>query len=203
MSRMQRAFLAGLIAGTLVLAAALAVLWWRAAVPEPPPVLGTAPGFELTDQHGRTVGSDELRGRPLVLDFVFTRCVAVCPAMSAQMERLREDRPEDADFHRVSITLDPEHDTPDVLRRYAAKRGAPDDWLFLTAAEQETTVSLARDGFHLAVETDTGDPANPIVHSTRFVLIDGEGRIRGYYDALTPEAMAELRRDLGVLLSIG
>ncbi len=203
MSRMQRAFLAGLIAGTLVLAAALGTLWWRAATPEPLPVLGTTPGFELTDQHGRTVRSDDLRGRPLVLDFVFTRCVAVCPAMSAQMERLRDGLPEDADFRRVSITLDPEHDTPKVLRRYAAKRGAPEDWLFLTAESQETTVSLAGDGFHLAVETDTGDPANPIVHSTRFVLIDGQGRIRGYYDALTPEDMEELKGDLRALISAG
>jgi protein SCO1/2 len=138
------------------------------------------------------VSLEELLDRPVVLDFVFTRCVAVCPAMTAQMERLARGLPEGS-FRRVSITLDPEHDTPEVLRRYAEKRGAPEDWLFLTADDQQTTVELARDGFHLAVQTDTGDPANPIVHSTRFVLIDAGGRIRGYYDALTPEEMEELR----------
>ena len=200
MSTTARGILLALIAATLVLAAALAALLWLRGRPAPPPDLGAAPAFELTDHRNRKVSLDDLRGTPVVLDFVFTRCVAVCPAMSAQMERLRRDLPEDARFTRVSITLDPEHDTPEVLRRYAAKRSAPEDWLFLTAERQETTVTLAREGFHLAVQTDTGDPANPIVHSTRFVLIDGEGRIRGYYDALTPEEMEELRGDLGVIL---
>lgn len=195
MSAIARSVLLGLVAATLALAVALGCLWWLRSRPVPPPDLGAAPAFELTDQAGRRVRLDDLRGRPAVLDFVFTRCVAVCPAMTAQMERVARGLPEGS-FRRVSITLDPEHDTPEVLRRYAEQRSAPADWLFLTAEDQETTVTLARDGFHLAVQTDTGDPANPIVHSTRFVLIDAGGRIRGYYDALTPEDMEELRRDL-------
>lgn len=171
--------------------------------PEPPPDYGPAPAFELTDQHGETVRLSDLAGRPVVLDFIFTRCVAVCPAMSAQMERIERGLPEESGddaFTKISITLDPDHDTRGVLADYAAKRGAPKNWLFLRSEEQETVVALARDGYKLAVEVDTGDPANPIIHSTRFVLIDAEGQIRGWYDSLTPEDMAELGRDLGALL---
>lgn len=178
----------------------IAVGGWKFWVPEPPPDYGAAPNFELVDQNGETVSLSDLAGRPVVLDFIFTRCVAVCPVMSAQMERVGRSLPEGASFTKVSISLDPEHDTREVLAEYAGKRGAPADWHFLTADAQETTVSLARDGYKLAVQVNTGDPANPIVHSTRFVLIDAEGHIRGWYDSLTPEDMGNLERDLGTLL---
>ena len=170
-----------------------------APAPEPPPVLGEAPGFQLLGRHGSPVTLDDLRGEPFVLAFVFTRCVAVCPAMTAQMERLGRSLPAGEEPVLVSVTLDPEHDTPEVLAEYAALRGAPESWLFLTAEDRETTVRLAREGFKLPVEVDTGDPQNPIVHSTRLVLVDAEGRIRGYYDALDPEAMEVLERDLRAL----
>jgi len=184
----------------------IAVGGWRFWAPEPPPDYGAAPDFELVDQNGETVSLSDLAGRPVVLDFIFTRCVAVCPVMSAQMERVGRgllegpDEPDGTRFTKVSISLDPEHDTQEVLAEYAAKRGAPEGWHFLTADAQETTVSLARDGYKLAVQVNTGDPANPIVHSTRFVLIDAEGHIRGWYDSLTPEDMEKLGRDLGTLL---
>lgn len=194
---------ATLLAPTLLVAALLTAGGCALRPPEPPPDYGAAPDFELVDQNGRTVGPSDLAGRPVVLDVIFTRCVAVCPVMSAQMERIGRGLPEGADgdsFARVSITLDPDHDTREVLADYAAKRGAPEDWLFLRADSQEATVTLVREGYKLAVDVDTGDPANEIVHSTRFVLIDAQGHIRGWYDALTPEDMEELKRDLGTLL---
>ena len=95
----------------------------------------------------------------------------------------------------VSISVDPKHDTPEVLDTWAHKYGAGPGWHFLTG-DTKTIYSLASDGFLLAV--DPGPPPNvaatspPIVHSSRFVLVDGEGRIRGYYDAFDKEALAQL-----------
>ena len=167
---------------------------------QPPPVLGDAPQWQLTNRDGRTVSSADLAGAPYVVDFIFTRCVAICPAMTAQMERVTRGLPEGSEIKLVSISLDPAHDTPEVLEEFAAKRHAPDSWLFLTGADQQRMFDLSQKGFKLAATLVPDDPTQPIVHSTRFVLVDGEGRIRGYYDSLEPEAMDKLRDDLRTLL---
>jgi len=189
--------LPGPLVGALI---ALSLLAGACAHREPPPVLGDAPTWQLTNRDGRTVSSADLAGAPYVVDFVFTRCVAICPAMTAQMERVTRGLPEGTEIKLVSISLDPEHDTPEVLEGFAAKRHAPDSWLFLTGADQEAMFDLSQEGFKLAATLNPDDPAQPIVHSTRFVLVDGEGKIRGYYDSLEPEAMDTLREDLRTLL---
>ncbi len=167
---------------------------------QPPPVLGDAPSWQLTNRDGRTVSSTELAGAPYVVDFVFTRCVAICPAMTAQMERVTRDLPEGTEVKLVSFSLDPEHDTPDVLQAFAAKRHAPDSWLFLTGTDQQQMFDLSEKGFKLSATLNRDDPAQPIIHSTRLVLVDAQGKIRGYYDSLEAEAMDKLRDDLGTLL---
>jgi protein SCO1/2 len=101
------------------------------------------------------------------------------------------------DVRLVSFTVDPDYDTPEVLARYASSFSAPGRWLFLTGGTEEMH-RLSREGFKLAVDA-SGNPANaaePILHSTRFVLVDGEGRIRGYYEAFDEEAMKRLERDV-------
>lgn len=187
--------------GTLL---AISLLAGACAHRQPPPVLGDAPTWQLTNRDGRTVSSADLAGAPYVVDFIFTRCVAICPAMTAQMERvtrgLPEGTPGGSEVKLVSISLDPEHDTPEVLEEFAAKRHAPDSWLFLTGADQQKMFDLSQEGFKLAATLVPDDPTQPIVHSTRFVLVDGEGHIRGYYDSLEPEAMDKLREDLRTLL---
>ena len=194
----------GLLWGALVaaiLAVAAGVLFQRLERPEPPPVLGQVPPFSLTERSGRTVARDDLAGRPWIADFIFTRCAASCPAMTARMARLRRELPEGS-ARFVSFTVDPAHDTPEALARYAASFGAGLDWLFLTGSEADLH-RLSRDGFKLAVDAapppGTATPEEPILHSTRFVLVDGRGRIRGYYDGFDEESMAKLRRDLGAL----
>lgn len=192
----------GLIWGVLV--AALAVVGLLAVRGfggrgEPPPVLGTVTAFSLVDQGGRPLGSAELAGGPWVANLVFTRCVLVCPRMTAAMARLDRRLPRDG-VRLVSVSVDPAHDTPEVLAAFAAKYGASERWSFLTG-EPGAIRALAREGFKLGVAEIAGeaDPGLAITHSDRFVLVDAEGRVRGYYDPFDPASIARLGRDLAAL----
>jgi protein SCO1/2 len=168
---------------------------------EPPPVLGQVPAFALVERSGRALEDDDLRGRPWVADFIFTRCAGACPAMTARMAALRREAPEDVAM--VSFTVDPAHDTPETLARYAERVGAAGDWLFVTG-DRDTLYRLAIEGFKLGVEEvppeqrgDGGD--GPFLHSSHFVLVDRANRVRGYYDSTDDEALARLRRDLAAV----
>jgi cytochrome oxidase Cu insertion factor (SCO1/SenC/PrrC family) len=160
--------------------------------------LGAVPSFRLTERSGRTVSRDDLLGAPWVASFVYTRCEGPCPMLTGRMASLAE-RAAKRDVRLVSISVDPEHDTPEALRAYAERYDAPPDrWLFLTG-ETEEIRRLVRDGFHLALaEASDGAGAHggPLTHSTRVVLVDGDGRIRRYYldgaDPWVDEVLADL-----------
>jgi protein SCO1/2 len=98
----------------------------------------------------------------------------------------------------VSISADPEKDTPEVLRQYAAKFGAGENWLFLTG-DKATIHELANKGFKLGVSED-GTAAEPITHSTKLVLIDQAGMIRGFYEGIGEDVSARLVADIERLL---
>ena len=189
-----------LVAALVAVAVATLVQWMRQ--PEPLPVYGKLPAFSLVNRDGRTIRLEDLAGAPWVADFIFTRCPASCPMMSARMARLdrnlSRDLPRDLDVHLVSISVDPAYDTPEVLERYSKKFQAPERWLFLTG-EREDVRRLSIEGFKLGLDMDpppgvTGP--EPILHSTRFVLVDGEGQIRGYYEAFDEASTEKLRSDL-------
>lgn len=115
------------------------------------------PSFDLTERSGRQVTRADLRGKVWIADFIWTRCPDACPVMSAQMAKLQADFADEPDLRLVSISVDPEYDTPTTLTRYAAAYGAdPDRWLFLTG-DKETIYRLVREGFKLAV----GSPDDP------------------------------------------
>jgi len=170
-----------------------------------PPVLYTLPPFELTERSGKKVTLDELRGRVWVVGFVFTTCQGPCPMMTSQMYLLQRrlgESPETAGAYEagrvglLTVSVDPEHDTPQVLSEYARLAHADASrWLFLTG-ERGAVWSLIRDGFKLPVEKDDTNPAMPIMHSQRLVLVDGAGRIRGFYESLDEEARQTLWRDV-------
>ncbi|HET9225072.1 MAG TPA: SCO family protein [Thermoanaerobaculia bacterium] len=196
MSAVRRKLIWGfLVVALLAVAAATAFQWLRR--PEPLPVYGQLPEFSLVNRDGRTIRLVDLEGKAWVADFVFTRCPASCPMMSARMARLERDLPEDLAVRLVSISVDPGHDTPEVLDAYAERFQAPDRWLFLTG-EKEAVRSLCVEGFKLGLDMEPapGMGPEPILHSTRFVLVDGEGRIRGYYEAFDESSMEKLRKDL-------
>jgi protein SCO1/2 len=165
--------------------------------PAAPPVLGEVPSFRLVERNGTPYGSAELRGHVWVADFIFTTCPDICPALTAQMRRLDELLPGDERPRRISITVDPTHDTPEVLRRYAAQHGVGSDWAFLTG-DRQAVASLVTDGFHLAF-ADDGPPTQPITHSDRLVLVDPALRIRGYYHGRLDEDLQRLVRDVRAL----
>ena len=156
------------------------------------PVLGQVPEFELTSQHDRLVHSDELSGKIWVADLIFTACSGPCLRMTSQMTRVQESMKEWDDFRMVSISVDPERDTPERLTWYAEQTLAdPDIWIFLTG-EMDVIRSLAVEGLKLVVEKEEGSAG--ILHSDRFVLVDDTGRIRGYYDGTDPDAVDEMIR---------
>jgi cytochrome oxidase Cu insertion factor (SCO1/SenC/PrrC family) len=160
------------------------------------PVYGEVPPFALTEASGRTVTRDDLLGKPWIADFIFTRCSGTCPVMASSMSGLHEEfakEPALSDLRFVSVSVDPEWDTPEVLRDYAKLCGAdPARWWFLTG-EYGDIHSLSQKGFHLGSGIDGG--TSEILHSTRFVLVDRQGRIRGYYDGTIPEEVQKLSKD--------
>ena len=194
---LRRGLIWGFLVAVLLVVAGAAVRQMLRR-PEPPPVLGEVPDFALTNRDGRVVRRADLAGAPWIADFIFTRCGASCPMMSLRMAKLERELPRDLGVRFVSFSVDPEYDTPEVLERYAKKFQAPERWLFLTG-EREDIRRLSIEGFKLGLDMDpppgvTGP--EPILHSTRFVLVDGEGRIRGYYEAFDEASTEKLRRDL-------
>jgi cytochrome oxidase Cu insertion factor (SCO1/SenC/PrrC family) len=159
---------------------------------------GKVPPFQLTNQEGRAYGSTNLKGKIWIADFIFTMCPGPCPMISSRMSELQKPL-ENTDVHLVSFSVDPEHDTPAILRGYAEKLQAkPQRWDFLTGSKT-VIYDLSRNGFKLAVADGVTQNGTP-VHSTRVVLIDRAGEIRGYYDATAPDAVTKLLADTNHLL---
>ncbi len=164
----------------------------------PLPSYGTVPSFELTNQDAEPFGSQQLSGKIWIADFIFTSCPGPCPIISTRMSELQKPLVKSG-VHLVSFTVDPEKDTPEVLRVYADKlRKEPLRWDFVTGPSA-TITSLSCDGFKLALSEGEQPESGPI-HSTRFVLVDRRGTIRGYYDALAPDAVTKLLADTTHLL---
>ncbi len=167
-----------------------------------PKVLGRAPTFVLKDQKGVSFGSDDLSGQAWIANFMFTRCPTTCPVQTAKLKTVQEQLPKDGKagpIHIVSFTVDPEHDTPAVLDKYATTAGADGKvWKFLTGPVEALRGAISRDGFKLAVEIDKENPGN-IQHSPFFVLVDAYMRIRGLYDSGSEDAVKMLMADIGAL----
>ncbi|MEM9290916.1 MAG: SCO family protein [Acidobacteriota bacterium] len=166
------------------------------------PIYGELPSFELVNTQGDLVSLETLKGKPFIADFVFTRCQGTCPVLSRKMAQLQSRLPQPPPVRFLSFSVDPDHDTPEVLAEYAESLGAGPDWWFLSG-DRERTYDLIRRGFKLGVsqaEESPSSAAEPIVHSTRFVLVDSESRIRGYYEAFEPEKLDQLLLDLEQLL---
>jgi protein SCO1 len=159
---------------------------------------GTVPSFQFINQSGQPFGSAQLAGKIWIADFIYTTCPGPCPMISSRMSELQKPL-EKTDVHLVSFSVDPEKDTPQVLRGYAEKLHAqPGQWDFLTGPKSGI-YKVSHDGFKLAV-SDGSDMQGIPVHSTRMVLVDRRGEIRGYYDATEPEAITKLLADMNHLL---
>lgn len=193
-----------LVAAALVIVvstAAIAMLRRKVELPR----YGQVPGFTLSDGAGQPFGTQQLDGHVWVADFIFTTCPEICPRMTEEMSRLQTwliNRGLDGGVRLLSVSVDPDRDTPEKLRAYAHQFHArPDTWTFVTGPQQVIEDAVVR-GFKVAVsrEKDDSQDGFAIVHGTKFVLVDGKRQIRGYYDANDAASMAKLREDAQALV---
>jgi protein SCO1/2 len=173
----------------LAVAGALAACSRRPALP----VLGDIPRFDLIAQNGQPFDSRVLQGKIWVADFIYTTCPGPCPRMTSQMREVQDAVLAMPDVRLVSFSIDPANDTPPVLAAYAKlHRASPAIWYFLTGPIS-TLQTLDRDAFKL------GDIDGTLQHSIRFVLVDRQGRIRGYYDTSEASAISSVISDIRAL----
>lgn len=152
------------------------------------PVYRVVAPFTAVDQRGDTFTSSTLKGKYWIGSFFFSRCQTVCPALNRVQARIQREFGTKMSF--VSISSDPDYDTPDVLAAYAneyAQEGG--SWWFVRMPKDSMLV-VASQGFGLI------SPAEPEMHSTRFVLVDTAMQVRGFYDSEDTAAVAKLRADL-------
>jgi len=174
------------------------------------PDFGQLPSFALVDQEGKPFGSAEVHGKVWVADFIFTSCSDACPRLTARMRSL-QDRLDPAErIGLLSVTVDPERDTPEKLAEYARISGAHGSlWKFVTGSQREVERTVVN-GFHVAmgkVPVEASDDALhaqafEILHGDRLVLVDGRGRLRGYYVA-DDDGLRRILRDARSLAGRG
>ena len=158
------------------------------------PVIGGIPNFEFVDSEGRDVCLSTLKGKVWVADFIFTTCTMACPIMTGNMNIIHKKYKKNDDLRLVSISVYPEYDTPEVLKKYASQYEAnTDTWHFLTGNES-TVKEVIKDGFKI------GDYEDIIFHSEKFALVDRNGMIRAYYNGMKSEDMKKLKKDINNLL---
>ena len=160
--------------------------------------ISEVPAFTLTDQTGRIVTLADLKGKIWVANFIFTRCKGPCPLSTLRMaelnKRLARARKE---VQLISFTVDPDHDTPTVLTEYAKPSEAdPAHWQFLTGPSADINDIVVKGLLQPLAKEPDGTPA----HSTRFVIVDANGWLRGYQDSADPEVLQKLMIDLGDIL---
>ena len=169
----------------------------RRGNPQPqPPILLTLPDFKFINQAGEPFGSEQLRGKVWIANFIFTRCVLSCPVQTTPMATLQQQLAQSRgwqDIALVSFSVDPEHDTPQVLAEYGEGYDADfAHWRFLTG-ERSSIWDLSKNGFKLPVEERPMEVGLPLFHAPHLILVDQQLRIRGFYNGMTSEEFDQIR----------
>jgi protein SCO1/2 len=147
----------------------------------------------MTDAFGRPFTDKELNGKVWIVDFIYTNCPAECPRMSSRMHQMEDRTKGQMNVHLLSVSVDPDRDTPAVMREFAGRYGAPNDrWHFVTGDESSVHL-LAYQTFHV------GDVLGKIEHSTKFALLDKRRTVRGYYSSFSQEELSKMLTDIDVL----
>jgi protein SCO1/2 len=168
---------------------------------EPDTIYHEIPFWSFTNQDGKTVTQEDYDGKIYVADFIFTTCPTICPKMTTQMSllQLKLDNPAFNDIGYVSYTVDPEHDTPDVLKEYGNEHGADfNRWTFLTG-EKQKIYELGVYGYLVSAQEDVLAPGG-FLHSEKFILVDWNRNIRGFYDGTDVNDVGRLAEDIKILL---
>lgn len=153
--------------------------------------------FTLTERSGTTIRQSDFAGKVWVASFVFTRCTGPCPQVSATMARLQKDLAAQPDLRLVTFTVDPGHDDPAELKRYAEHfRADPERWLFLTGPEEDVR-HLLENQFKVSAARNpkAKDAGDQFDHSTRLVVVDRRGLIRGYFQGIRDERSPEADKE--------
>lgn len=141
----------------------------------------SVPPFEFINQHGDTISNEDYKGKVYVAEFFFTTCPSICPIMNRNLVLVQEEFKGNRDFGIASFTIDPAHDTPEVLRNYAKSYGiSHPNWNLLTG-DREELYDLANSGFNLYAGL-AEEEAGGFAHSGFFALVDSEGYIRSRKD---------------------
>lgn len=168
------------------------------------PVLGN-PGhvtgrFSLMDQDGRIVTEAQVSGKIRVVEYFFTTCKGICPIMNLHLQKVDRAFSEKADVVIISHTVDPEHDSVDVMSRYARSMSAKaGKWYFLTGSKHDL-YTLAISDYLLSVDSTGADIDHQFIHTPYVALVDRENRIRGFYDATSDKEIEKLIGDINKLL---
>lgn len=158
----------------------------------------TIADFKLYNQDGNTIDINHLKGKIYVADFFFTTCGNMCPKMTFQMERLNEQFAQDDDFMLVSHSVTPEIDSIPVLKAYAIEHHAEAPKWHLLTGDKEDIYKLARQSYFAVKDQWKGDLGD-FIHTENFVLVDKQGRIRGYYDGTDPAEVDKLITEIDIL----
>ena len=172
-------------------------------------LIGKAPSYTLVDQNGKPFSSDALKGKVHVLEFFFSTCPTICPIMNQNMLKIEQKFFGNPDFAIVSITINPENDTPQVLKQHAEAIGVKSSqWHFLTG-EKDDIYKLANTGFNIYAG-ENAKANGGFEHSGLFALIDRDGNIRCrkddfgnpilYYDGTEPAGVEAIMQDIKILL---
>jgi protein SCO1/2/putative membrane protein len=171
---------------------------WIAGCSQPATALddfGPLPDFRLVERSGQPISRPDLAGKTWIAAFIFTRCAGPCTQISGSMAQLQSRLSEVPDARLVSFSVDPEFDTPAILSSYAQRFGADANrWLFVTG-DPKPVYELLRQGFKVGVEPTQGEerkPGNEVTHTTKLVLVDRDGHIRGYYDGVDQKSLDEI-----------
>jgi protein SCO1/2 len=176
----------GLVFGLLGLAYLLSLTELDRAHKIALPALGPIADFTLTNQDGKITTLADLSNHVWVADIIFTRCAGPCPIMTGQMKMLQDALPQTSQAKLVTLTTDPDYDSPDVMKRYAGRFNADfNRWTFLTGTKSEIA-ALASGSLKLsAVPVKSGDQKNPadlFIHTTIFVVVDKHAQLRGIFE---------------------
>jgi protein SCO1 len=151
-------------------------------------------GFSLIDQNGKPFTDADLKGKVNVVNFMFTTCRGICPILSKEMKALSSSFSRYGTFSLLSISVDPENDTPEQIRAWRKKQGVNNErWSFITGQRKDIR-QLLEEQFLV------GLPDDPNIHSDRFMLLDRENVIQGSYQLSRPETLESLKRDIMELL---
>ena len=158
------------------------------------PIIGQIPSFDLIDQNGESFTLESVKGNVWLADFIFTTCAGPCPIMTERMSTVQHDLIDIDKLKFVSFTVNPDYDTPEVLKKYAKRYDADiSTWSFVTG-KYEQIQELIANGFKM------GDEEEIVFHSSRFALVDHEGNLRGYYSGTEPMDHENLTRDIHSLV---